>query len=250
MTRGLIASILFLATLGLFAIFGIVAWQALTSLPARDEIAQASSNAQAVAERARTSVRERRTAAATVPAATTEGAPGDDVRYLNQDGIVSLQPDGPLTRAESTVVIPPPPGPEPTLYRLVVIESAGTINARSHMMRLAYVDAPGAEEICTTSAGREWPCGRRARTALRRLVRRRAVECLDLEKAPVNADGTPAARGSTPRLATCTVADTDLSRWLLEQGWATPATNAPEAFANLAADAKAAGRGLYDPDAR
>ncbi|MCF3932144.1 hypothetical protein L1787_01785 [Acuticoccus sp. M5D2P5] len=252
MIRSLIASIFFLGALGLFGLFGFIGWRALTEMPARNEIATASADAPAVAERARQRAREREAAieaARADPAGTTERQ--DGVRYLNKSGIISLPPEGPLTRTESPVVVEAEPerAPDPTRYRLVIIESAGLINARTHMIELAHVDAPAADDKCTTADGREWPCGMRARTALRRLVQRRAVDCLDLDAGAETAADAPAAADG-PSIANCTVAGVDLSRWLVEQGWARPAADAPDAFASLADEARSAGRGLYDPQGR
>lgn len=173
-----------------------------------------------------------------------------DVRFIEKDGIVGVHITGPLERAPAKVEpapVAPPPGEQPDLYRLVVIESADLINARSHKIRLAHVNAPALEATCRRADGVQWPCGRRARTAMRRLIRRRAIECVEDEvKEAAAADAAPPAM----RAAECAVANVDLSRWLVEQGWASPSDTAPEDWAALHEAAKGAGLGLYATDAR
>lgn len=175
------------------------------------------------------------------PVVTLPQEPDRPVRYVEGDGIVGVRQDGPLLRDASTVRLPPPPGPEPERHRLVVIESATVVNVRSHHLRLAHIEAPDPDAQCDTPAGGTWPCGARARTALRRLVRRRALDCLELGE---NVSQAPV------RPARCTVAGTDLAAWLVEQGWATPSEDAPADLAELHAEAQAAEVGLYAANPR
>ena len=164
------------------------------------------------------------------------------VRFVEKNGVVSVRPDAPLVRADPPKPETPdaePEGPKPDVYRLVVIEGNGIIDARDTLISLAHVDPPDADHICRDENGAGWPCGRRARTALRRLVRRRAIACL-----PLHPDAMPSTRNE-PVEARCEVAGTDLSRWMVEQGWASPSQNAPEAWTALHAAARDDGRGLY-----
>ena len=236
--------------------------RALTNLPAKDELQQASSSVAARTDRPTASDGPRRTAAieapdaspagAAAPAAASAAGPRErqgNVRFIEKDGIVGIHIDGPLERAPAKVIEAPPPPPpveEPDLYRLVIIDSAGMIDVRTHKIRLAGVEAPEAEANCTRADGTTWPCGRRARTEMRRLIRRRAIACEepDAEK-PDDGNPPPAVR-----TAGCTVAGTDLSRWLVEQGWAVPTPGAPADWQPLHETAKAEGRGLYSPRAR
>jgi len=182
------------------------------------------------------------------PAAADAGAQDNgSVRFINENGIVSILVDGPLERAPPRAE-PEKPAPPPReardVHRLVVIESAGLIDARSHHIRLAHIEAPSAETRCERPDGVAWPCGMRARTALRRLVRRRAIECLPVK------EGEDPKQAPPVRTAVCEVAGTDLSRWLIENGWAEPAGTAPDRWRDLHARAVEERRGLYAPDAR
>ncbi|MEO1103312.1 MAG: hypothetical protein AAFW98_06220 [Pseudomonadota bacterium] len=235
MSRSLFAATLLLAAAGLLWLLWSIAWQALTNLPSKEQLATVSTTvADAVAPRS--------TPAESAPEPREQRS---SVRFVEKDGIVGVRVDGPLERAPAIVRVDPPPPPriEPDLYRLVVIESAGLINARSHMIELAHIDAPSADLECTRADGAAWPCGRRARTALRRLIRRRAIECHDLKD-----DETPP--DAPVRTATCSVANTDLAEWLVENGWAEPAGTAPDVWRELHAIAKAARRGLYNDEGR
>jgi endonuclease YncB( thermonuclease family) len=232
--EGLVAGVVFAVVVALFIAIGLVAWRSLANLPAREDIATASARA------ARAVVEE-----AVVDSSATEPEPERRVRFVEEDGVVSMVPDGPLLRVPSVAPEPepsPPQGPDPDIYRLVIIEGAGLINARDRLLRLAHVDAPPADRICQREDGERWPCGRRARTALRRLVRRRAIACLDLDP------DAPPPEDNAPIPVRCEVAGTDLARWLVAQGWAAPADGAPEEWTALHEAAQEEQRGLYAPD--
>ena len=192
----------------------------------------------------------------TAPSDSTDAAgsgQGEGVRYVEGAGIAAARPTGPLVRAESQAPEPPPAeeptfattaeqaGERPNQYKLVIIQSAGEIDVREHMIRLAHIEAPGADEVCTAEAGRQWPCGARARTALRRLVRRRAIDCFE---------DTENAVPGAPLPADCEVAGINLSEWLVEYGWARPAADAPRKFEQLYNTAQVNKRGLFQPNGR
>lgn len=240
-----IAAVLMVGATALLVALGAWALHSLSDLPAGTATQTITAELQAARIRASERTADRDPAApataetADAPAGTVETGAG--VRYVEGEGIVATRIEGPLTRAPTTVLVPEPivRGPEPTLYNLVVIEDADTVNLRTHTVQLAHVVGPEADETCTTAAGARWPCGMRARTALRRLVRSRALACLDV----------PAPEGA-PQRATCSAGGTDLSTWLVEQGWARPSDDAPDALKELHAAAEDAGRGLYDPAGR
>jgi len=236
--RGLVASLLLGVVALVFVTSCIVAWRSLADLPAREEIARAAARVGPAAGEAD----EMSGTRSGGPSLVTE--PQHRVRFVEEDGIAVMRPVGPLLRAPSAAPEPepepePPEGPEPDVYNLVVIRSAGVIDGRSRLLGLAHVDTPSADRICRREDGETWPCGRRARTALRRLVRRRDIACHDLDP-----DAPPPEKG-TPVPARCSVGTTDLSRWLVANGWAEPAEGAPEEWSALHETAKSEGRGLY-----
>ena len=265
--RAITAAIMLLACGALLFVVGYAAWEALTDLPGRQDLERAS----VYAGRSPTAPPASAPSTGTPPAVVTpraDATAGGDprpaageadsrVRFIEEDGIVSIRVDGPLERAPAAPIEEPPPPPpkeEPDLYRLVVIESAGEIDVRTHKVRLAKVAAPDVDMVCRNAAGASWPCGRRARTALRRLIRRRAIECFPTT---VNAEGNvvrlkdaPPPQKGEVRPAACSVANTDLARWLMENGWAAPTDTTPDDWLALHDAARTAGLGLYDPDGR
>src|SRR6185437_14631638 len=82
--------------------------------------------------------------------------------------------------------------------------------------------------------GKNWPCGAAAKVALRRLIRARAVVC-DLPE--------PGEQKSFT--ARCAVSGTDLSTWMVRQGWAKPNDPPEPALADAAEAAKSERIGLW-----
>ncbi|MEM9224190.1 MAG: hypothetical protein AAGB11_17545 [Pseudomonadota bacterium] len=234
MSRSLLALGFLGAAVGLLWLLWQAAWGSLTNLPSKDQLESASTSV--------VDVVAPRSAPAPEP---RQLSPPSNVRFVEKDGIVGVRVDGPLERAPSRVRVDPPAPKriEPDRYKLVVIKSAGVIDARSHRIILAHIDAPDAEHRCERPDGLQWPCGRRARTALRRLIRRRAIECFDIKD-----DSIPANAPERP--AVCRVANTDLSEWLVENGWASPADTAPDLWRQLHTEAQEQGLGVYAQNAR
>jgi endonuclease YncB( thermonuclease family) len=128
---------------------------------------------------------------------------------------------------------PPPEKPPPARVerlRNPIVAAAGVIMDRGRAIRLAGIAAPAADARCGEGAA-EWPCGRMARTALRRLVRGRDIEC-----------DVPAGAGDVPSPAECRVAGRNLSGWLIAQGWAK---RDGERFAETEASARARELGIW-----
>lgn len=125
-------------------------------------------------------------------------------------------------------------GDAPRRFPRILVEDAGTLKSDDTIIHLAGVVAPAAGETCKDAAGTAWPCGNRAKTALRSMIRFRTVECRSV--------GAAEAGGFTAR---CTVAGDDLSLWLVEQGWARATADADREFQDKAEAAKKAKRGLW-----
>ena len=130
------------------------------------------------------------------------------------------------------------PAPKTALARPIVL-AAGRLTFSGSIVELADIEPVPIERKCKTASGEAWPCGRMARTAFANYVRGRTVECTVPER---TWSGTVTAR--------CTLADADLSQWLIENGWAEAEAAAGSELAAIAEEARAAGRGLYGPDLR
>ncbi len=123
---------------------------------------------------------------------------------------------------------------KPKRFYRIVAQDAGTLTSGKTTIRLADVQALGPDETCKGEGGKTWPCGRRARSALRRLIRAKSVVCSALER--------PAANELVAR---CAVGRVDINDWVVRHGWARPSSSEKERYAAALAAAKKAGRGLW-----
>jgi endonuclease YncB( thermonuclease family) len=119
-------------------------------------------------------------------------------------------------------------------YYRVKVRDGGTLQSGKVVIRLSGIDARGADAACKDAHGKNWPCGAAAKAALTRLIRARAVTCV-------------LPKGGEHNIfdASCSVAGTDLSTWLVRQGWATPKEPSEAALATAAEAAKSEKLGLW-----
>ena len=120
------------------------------------------------------------------------------------------------------------------IYYRVIVSDSGTLEAGDVVIRLNGIVASKADAQCHDKQGKNWPCGAAAKTALRRLVRARAVVC-DLPE--------PGEQKSFT--ARCAVSGTDLSTWMVRQGWSKPNDPPEPALADAAEAAKSERIGLW-----
>ena len=125
------------------------------------------------------------------------------------------------------------PKPTKKIYYRVVVPDSGTLEAGDVVIKLNGRVPSNADAQCQDKQGKNWPCGAAAKTALRRLVRARAVVC-DL----------PGPGEQKSLTARCAVSGTDLSTWLVRQGWAKPNHQPQPALADAAEAAKSERIGL------
>jgi endonuclease YncB( thermonuclease family) len=119
-----------------------------------------------------------------------------------------------------------------------MVVAAGRIEVGDKTIRLAGIAVTEPDRTCGDGS-RTWPCGRMARTALRRFVRARAIEC-----------DIPQGADSVPDPARCYVGGDDIAAWLVAQGWAEDAGGTYGEPAQAAREMKL---GLYSatrPDAQ
>ncbi|MBY5354001.1 thermonuclease family protein [Rhizobium leguminosarum] len=116
------------------------------------------------------------------------------------------------------------------------VDNAGMLSFGKRRLQLAGIVPTPVDRICGP-AGRQWPCGMMAKTALRLLLRNRAVTC-DLDTVEWKETLTAACRLGTE----------DLGAWLAENGWAEAAAGSP--LTSVAEKARQAGKGLYGDDPR
>jgi endonuclease YncB( thermonuclease family) len=222
-----------LAVVGAFA--GAVAWLIFAEPPALPEPETVSSQTEpAVAARPENDAAP---LAPSVPPQEEQAAasPPDAIRDVSPDGVSAPQVTGELTRVGPSErlleLLNPPVEPVPDgpleLVR-VEVPDAGHLKSGRLTVRLAHIESLDLEATCKTEMGASWPCGMRARTFLRALIRRLKVSCVKQE------DLAPQEIS-----AVCTRGAIDLSSQLVRFGWATPLETAPDKFKELAEAAKA-----------
>ena len=126
------------------------------------------------------------------------------------------------------------PKPTKKTYYRVIVPDGGTLEAGDVVIKLNGIVAGNADAQCQDEKGKSWPCGAAAKTALRQLIRARAVVC-DLPR--------PGEQKSFT--ARCAVSGTDLSTWLVRQGWAKPNDLPEPALADAAEAAKSERVGVW-----
>lgn len=172
--------------------------------------------------------------AADAPVAAVPASSGGAVRIIGGPGIgPGPAPGGALERE----AVPPAPHEAARWRRFprVVIVEPGLLDAGKRKLRLAGIVAPEPDQSCRRAAGTpELSCTQLSVQALRQRVRALGVEC------QVSVDDP-----SDPVVAPCRIGKTDLSLWLIEQGWAHAAADAPDAYQDAAAKARCSRAGLW-----
>ena len=240
LTRGSVRVVLGVVAIG-FAITGVLAWRSLAELPAREEIRAALQAGTGVAPPDGSS------GARSGPAAEEALVPEPEqrVRFVDEDGVVSIRPQGQLLRAPSAASrARADPAARPRSRRL----------PPRHLHRRRDHRRPD-KNVAARPRGRaagkpDVPATGRPGVALAAPVRARrsAASCAAARSsATISTRRRRRRRRGEAVLVRCAVAGTDLAGWLVEQGWATPSENAPEEWAALHETARAEGRGPLRP---
>ncbi|MBY5409884.1 thermonuclease family protein [Rhizobium leguminosarum] len=167
-------------------------------------------------------------ARSTAPAAPSGSGPGDGVAPQPADVPQQAETAGGQAASPATK--------KPMELARPAVENAGILSFGERRLQLAGIVPTQVDRICGP-AGRQWPCGMMAKTALRLLLRNRSVNC-DLETVEWKETVTTA----------CRLGAEDLGAWLAENGWAEAAVGSP--LTSVADKARQAGKGLYGDDPR
>ena len=138
-----------------------------------------------------------------------------DIRDVTPDHVLpGPRIDGPMVTRLPAVVAPKPQPRRRASWMRTVVLSPGSVQSGDRAIFFAGIEALDARATCTAADGSRWQCGNFARAALRRLIRRRPIDC----------EATAAAEGERQdRLAAhCRIDGRDIGEWLVAQGWATP----------------------------
>jgi len=207
---------------------GAVAWLLLAEPPTRPETAQQGSN-QRVATSAELPPAPGPDKDAAIVTSQSAAPSPNMLRDVSPEGVTPPPVDAPLTRvspseayleSKNPPIEPVPPGP--LEFRRVQVLDAGTLDTGETLVRIAHVVPLGLEDTCTAENGDTWPCGARARTSVRGLLRQLKVTCEKVEEL-----------GPREVSAICMRGRINLGEWLVRYGWATPADTAPDAYTEL-----------------
>ncbi|PVB62932.1 thermonuclease family protein [Labrenzia sp. 011] len=165
--------------------------------------------------------------------ASTAPLPGD-IRNVSPHGVSAPKVSGSLKRVEPSKrylelknppVEPVPDGPV-ELTRVQVLDG-GRIQSDRLVVTLAHIRPLKIDETCISRLGGSWPCGARARTFLRGLIRQFKITCEKIEDL-----------GPRQILGSCRRGHIDLSARLVRYGWADAAPGAPSHITELAQKAR------------
>ena len=135
------------------------------------------------------------------------------VRDVTPDDVVQLPQMGqePMERLPAVKPPPPPPRPpKPDRWTRPVVLDGGSLQSGNQLINLADIRPVKLERMCEDHQGKQWRCGRHAKANLARFVRTRTMDC-------------DPRKGEAEILTTrCRIADQDLSKWLVRNGWAEP----------------------------
>ncbi|MBP0614612.1 thermonuclease family protein [Jiella mangrovi] len=224
---------------GLMLVFAFVMWLAPEKDAGRTVFEAGRSRPQAPAtqtanEPQKTSPRDERVAgqrsSTSTPASHSMASRGETAAGASteQEPLERLPPRPPLSdealRADT---------PRPKLLPRPVALDGAHIAYRQGVITLPGVEAVPLAEQCGSGAA-AFPCGVMARTELRRFLRGRSIAC----EVP---DDFGVRRGEAT--TACTVADEDIGRWVVENGWARATPDGP--YVEVEAAARKAQRGIW-----
>lgn len=147
-------------------------------------------------------------------------------------GLQREEPRPPLSQL--SLALPPKPdiGKGSKLFQPVAVESA-VVESQGRRVAISGTRSVAADVRCTHD-GKDWPCGMRARTAFRLLLRGRALNC-----------AIPDTDERTVLVAECRLGKLDVGAWLVKNGWAHAAPGGP--YAEDEAAARRGGKGIFGP---
>ena len=108
--------------------------------------------------------------------------------------------------------------PRKRKYSNLIVTSAGFLSAKDITLQIRHIDPLKLADVCQIAEAKSWPCGRFARTALRQLILKHAIEC-DPAVDSIDPDLDNTALIS-PAVVKCQIGGRDIGKWLVRQGWA------------------------------
>ena len=152
---------------------------------------------------------------------------------LPRSGVRDVTPPGTsrVLRSEQDLTRP---DDNARVFENTLVLRDGSLRSGSTTIQLYGIKLPDRKKLCTTQSGARWACGTSAYVALRNLVQSQTIRC------------TIRRETNNEVLATCKVQQTDVSAWLLQQGWAELTSDTKEKFyVDAFANGKAKSTGLW-----
>lgn len=118
----------------------------------------------------------------------------------------------------------------------ITVADGDSFRMNGQRYRLQDIDAPELHQHCKDGAGREWPCGRRSRDELRKILTRARIDC------------RPVTRDRFGRfVAVCSTGGRDVGEIMVRNGWATAykGRGFTSSYIRAENEARSAKRGLW-----
>lgn len=116
----------------------------------------------------------------------------------------------------------------------VRVADGDTIELGGQRIRLQGIDAPELHQECRDASGRNWPCGRRARSELRKLIGNDSVQCEQRSKDRFNR-----------AVAVCRAGGRDLGEAMVRAGFAFAYPDWASPYGAAEMDARSRKAGLW-----
>jgi endonuclease YncB( thermonuclease family) len=126
------------------------------------------------------------------------------------------------------------PAAQPAQAASVRVADGDTIELGNQRIRLQGIDAPELHQECRDAAGRNWPCGRRAQSELRKLIGNNPVQCEQRTRDRFNRS-----------VAVCRVGGRDLGEAMVRAGFAFAYPDWASPYGAAEADARSRKAGLW-----
>lgn len=169
---------------------------------------------------------------------TTVETPGHPARGVGEDlvaqpqvqydALVREKPREPLSQLGQAL---PLPEPEITLFYRPVATASAAFESMGYRFAITGAESVDPDETCT-QGGVAWPCGMRARAAVRMWLRGRALTC---KPPPKDKDKLA--------VVACSLGKQDVGAWIVSNGWARAAPDGP--YVKAEAKAREAGMGIF-----
>jgi endonuclease YncB( thermonuclease family) len=163
--------------------------------------------------------------------AYTQGPPAEKIE--KSPAIRDVTPPGVIRvyRAIEPAVIPDFNLPR---FANIQVLRNGALRSGAKTIKLYGITLPERKKLCTSSLGFRWTCGVAAYVALHNLVQSQSITCNIMSESEKNVQGQ------------CKVDQTDISVWLLQEGWAELAPGVNEKpYTDAIALAKTRAAGLW-----